>query len=251
MQLVGRQTGRAQWADGGRGLGEIGDSPPPLRKPTRSGPPLLDPDPGTPRKEGELCPLEAMLRGLGEPKSWLMDCSPPPAAWELPPPLEEEAWGELGSLEEVVAECTEPSPAASSLGSWADECERANAALAAAEAQMGQGCLEESPEGNAALDGDLLMEEDCEWMVALGGALAPPRRGWRELGVSRRAGKELPSLSKGRRRPRGARRNQGRHRGRGQQPPRGERPPPKGPLPGRSLAALTARETRKRMRSRW
>ena len=67
-----------------------------------------------------------MRRGVGEPESWLMDCSPPPAAWELPPPLEGEARGELGSLEEVVAKCTELSPVASSLGSWADECEQAN-----------------------------------------------------------------------------------------------------------------------------
>ena len=96
-----------------------------MRKSTRGGslPPVSAPE--TPRKKGELCPLEAMLRGIGEPESWLMDCSPPPAAWELPPPLEEDARGELGSLEEAVTDCAEPSPAASSLGSWADECERA------------------------------------------------------------------------------------------------------------------------------
>ena len=74
-----------------------------------------------------------MLLGVGEPESWLMDCSPPLAAWELPP-QGEELEGELGSLEEVGAAFTEPSPATSSLGSWADECERADAALAAAEA---------------------------------------------------------------------------------------------------------------------
>ena len=80
-----------------------------------------------------------MLRGIGEPESWLMDCSPPPSAWEFPPPLEEDARGELGSLEEAVTDCAEPSPTASSLGSWADKCERADAALATAEAQMGRG----------------------------------------------------------------------------------------------------------------
>ena len=101
-----------------------------------------------------------------------MDCSPPAAAWELPPPLEEDAGWERGSLEEAVTNCTEPSPAASSLGSWADKCERADAALAAAEAQMGRGCVAESPEGDVALNGDLLMEEDGEWMVALKAALA-------------------------------------------------------------------------------
>ena len=138
---------------------------------SRSLPPVSGPE--TPRKKGKLCPLEAMLRGIGEPESWLMDCSPPPAAWELPPPLEEEARGELGSLEEAVAECIEPSPAASSLGSWADECERADAALAAAEAQLGRGCTEEIPESDTALNGKLLMEEDGEWMVALKAALAP------------------------------------------------------------------------------
>ena len=77
-------------------------------------------------------------------------------------------------LEEVGAEFTELSPAASSLGSWAEECERANATLAATKAQMGQGCAEEGLEGDAALAGDLLMEEDCEWVAALGAALAPP-----------------------------------------------------------------------------
>ena len=48
------------------------------------------------RKKGKLCPLEAMLRGIGEPESWLMDCSPPP--------LEEDTGGELGWLEEAVTE---------------------------------------------------------------------------------------------------------------------------------------------------
>ena len=67
-----------------------------------------------------------------------MDCSPPPAAWELPPPQGEELEGELGSLEEVGAAFTKLSPTVSSLGSWADECEQANAALAAAEAKMGR-----------------------------------------------------------------------------------------------------------------
>ena len=37
---------------------------------------------------------------------------------------------------------------------------------------MGRRCVEESSEGDAALDGDLLMEEDGEWMVALKAALA-------------------------------------------------------------------------------
>ena len=88
VQLVGRQTGWAPWADGGRQPGGRGDSPPPMGKSTRSRPPPLVPVPGTPRKEGELCPLEAMLRGVGAPESWLIDCSPPPVTWELPPPLE-------------------------------------------------------------------------------------------------------------------------------------------------------------------
>ena len=103
-----------------------------------------------------------------------MDCSPPPAAWELPPPQGEELEGELGSLEEVGAAFVEPSPTVSSLGSWADECERADAALAAAEAQMGRRCPEGNLEGNTALAGDLLEEENWEWVTALGAAIAPP-----------------------------------------------------------------------------
>ena len=66
-----------------------------MGKSTGSRPPPQVPNPETPWKKGELCPLEAMLRGIGEPEPWLMDCSPPPAACELPPPLEEEARGEL------------------------------------------------------------------------------------------------------------------------------------------------------------
>ena len=170
--MVGRQTGRALGADKRGWPGGAGGPPPPRRKSTKGGSPPPVSAPGTPRKEGELCPLEAMLRGIGEPESWLMDCSPPQAAWELPPPLEE-GGGELGSLEEAVTDCAGPSPTASSLWSWAEECERADAALAAAEAQMGRGCGEENPEGAAALNGDLLMEEDGEWMVALKEALAP------------------------------------------------------------------------------
>ena len=103
-----------------------------------------------------------------------MDCSLLPAAWELLPPLGEEMEGELGSLEEVGAAFAEPSPAANSLGSWADECERADAALTAAEAQMGWGWREESLEGDPTLAGDLLGEEDGEWLVALRAAIAPP-----------------------------------------------------------------------------
>ena len=77
-------------------------------------------------------------------------------------------------MEEVEAAFTEPSPAASSLGSWADECERADATLAAAEAQMGRGCPKESLEGDTALAGDLLEEENWEWLAALGAAIVPP-----------------------------------------------------------------------------
>ena len=65
---------------------------------------------------------------------------------------------------------TEPSPTVSSLGSWADECEQADAALAAA----GRRCPEENLEGNTALAGDLLEEENWEWVTTLGAAIAPP-----------------------------------------------------------------------------
>ena len=119
MQLVGRQAGQMQRAGEGRRPGGAGGPPPPMGKSTESKSPLPVSGPETPRKKGELCPLEAMLRGIGEPESWLMDCSSPAAAWELPPPLEEDAGGELGLLEGAVTECAEPSPGASSLGSWA------------------------------------------------------------------------------------------------------------------------------------
>ena len=69
---------------------------------------------------------------------------------------------------------TDPSLATSSLGSWANECERADATLAAAEAQMGQGRPDESLGDDTATAGDLLEEEDWEWLTALGAATAPP-----------------------------------------------------------------------------
>ena len=81
---------------------------------------------------------------------------------------------ELGSLEEMGAAFTEPSLVASSLGSWADKCERADAALAVAEAQMGRRGPEESLEDDTATAGDLLEEEDWEWLTTLGAAIAPP-----------------------------------------------------------------------------
>ena len=150
-------------------------------------------------------------------------------------------------MEEVEAAFTEPSPAASSLGSWADECERADATLAAAEAQMGRGCPKESLEGDTALAGDLLEEENWEWLAALGAAIAPPRP--EGAGVGGRARKGLLSLSKGRHRPRGTRGTWGQYQGRGQWPPKQERPPPKGPPLGGSLAAPAARGARTRSRS--
>ena len=148
-------------------------SPPPVRASRCELPPSTT-GLGAPRRGGELCPLEAMLLGTGEPESWFMYCSPPPVAWELLPPHGEEMGVELGSLEEMGAAFTEPSMAASSLGSWADECEQADTALAAAEAQMGRRCPDGSLGDDTATAGDLLEEEDWEWLTALGAAIAPP-----------------------------------------------------------------------------
>ena len=89
------------------------------------------------------------------------------------------AWGgagsRAGSLEEMGAAFTEPSLTVSSLGSWADECERADAALAAAKAQMGRGCPDESPGDATATAKAQLDEEDWEWLTALGAAMALPQ----------------------------------------------------------------------------
>ena len=107
------------------------------------------------------------------------------------------------------------------MGSWADECEWADAALADAKAQMGRGCAEESPEGAAALKGELLMEEDVEWMVALKAALAtqhpqPGETGGQPKGWQR-ATKPIqgPPLTKG------GHKKPGPAAGRGQRPPQG------------------------------
>ena len=141
----------------------------------------------------------------------------------------------------MVAEGTEPSPAASSLGSWADECEWADAALAAAEAQMGRGCAEGSPEGDAALNGDLLMEEDCEWMVALGAALAPRPPQLAGTGGQPKGWQGAPKPIQGPPPTKGGQKKPGPAPGKGTAAHPEERPPPKGPLPGRSLTARAAR----------
>ena len=102
-----------------------------------------------------------------------MDWAPPAVVWELPPPVKDELGVELGSLEAVEAAFAEPGLAASSLGSWADKCKGANAALAAAEAQIGKGCTGESTDGVITTAEDQLDEEDCEWQAALEAATAP------------------------------------------------------------------------------
>ena len=63
------------------------------------------------------------------------------------------------------------------MGSWADECERADAALAAAEAQMGRGCTDESVGDVTAAPEAHLDEEDWEWLAALGAAMTPLQPG--------------------------------------------------------------------------
>ena len=149
MQLVGRLASRPPWAKKGRGPVEGEESSPPVGRPSRCRPLPSTTSLGVPRRGGELCPIEAMLLGAGEPESWFMDCSPPAAAWEFPLLPGDE----LGSLEEMGTAFTEPSLAASSLGSWADECEWADATLAAAEAQMGRECPDEDLGDNTAAAG--------------------------------------------------------------------------------------------------
>ena len=144
VPLVGRLATRPPWAKKGTQPGEVEELLPPAGSLLRCEPPPWAADLGALKRGGELCPLEAMLLGTGEPESWVMDWAPPPAAWEFPPPYGEELGADLGSLEEIGAAFTEPSLTASSLGSWADKCKRANAAQAAAKAQMGRGCTDES-----------------------------------------------------------------------------------------------------------
>ena len=78
-------------------------------------------------------------------------------------------------------------PSESSLGSWADECERADAALAATEAQLGR--TGDRPEMDAALAAaeSWMEKEDRELLAALEAAMAtlhphpppPPNRSQR------------------------------------------------------------------------
>ena len=81
----------------------------------------------------------------------------------------------MGSLEVIEAAFVELSLAASSLGSWADECEQADATQATAEAQMGRGCTDEDTEGAIATAEGQLDEEDWERLAALEAATAPLR----------------------------------------------------------------------------
>ena len=69
VQLVSRLAGQPPWAKGGGQPGEVEASPPPVGKSPKCEPLPPTPDPGMPRKRGELCPLEAMLLGVGEPES--------------------------------------------------------------------------------------------------------------------------------------------------------------------------------------
>ena len=179
-----------------------------------------------------------------------MDWAPPAATWELSPPGEE-LGAELGSLEEMGAAFTEPSLAASSLGSWADECERADPALAAAEAQMGRRCPDESLGDDTATAGDLLEEEDWEWLTALRAAIAPmlPRPGGTVGWPLGRPG--APKSIQGPLPAKGDQKNRRSAPGKGAVAPKAGEAATQGPPPKGSLAAPAARGGRKRTRSRW
>ena len=83
--------------------GEVKELPPPAGSLPRCEPPPLATNLGVLGRGGELCLLEAMLLGTGEPELWAMDWAPPAAVWELPPLYGEELGAELGSLEEIGA----------------------------------------------------------------------------------------------------------------------------------------------------
>ena len=114
-----------------------------------------------------------MLTSFGNSDAWAMDWAPPPAVWELPPPAEADLRAELGSIEVIEAALADLDPSESSLGSWADECERADAALAATEAQLGR--TGDRPEMDAALAAaeSWMEKEDRELLVVLEAAMAP------------------------------------------------------------------------------
>ena len=155
-----------------------------------------------------------------------MDWAPPPTAWELLPPHGKELGAELGSLEEIEAAFTEPSLAVSSLGSWADECERAAAALAAATAQMGRGCTDENMGGGTAKA--QLDEEDWEWLAALGAATVPLQP--RPAGAVDQppGGKEAPRPTQGPPLAKGTQRSTGAAMGKGVVTPNTGGPAPTG-----------------------
>ena len=73
VQLVSRLVTQPPWAKKEVPPGEGEDLQLPARSPTQcaSTPPAADPQ--VLRRGGELCPLEAMLMGSGEPELWAMD----------------------------------------------------------------------------------------------------------------------------------------------------------------------------------
>ena len=73
MQLVGRLASQPPWAKEGRQPREVEESLPPVGSASRCKPPPSTTGLGALRRGGELCPLEAMLLGTGEPELWLMD----------------------------------------------------------------------------------------------------------------------------------------------------------------------------------
>ena len=82
---------------------------------------------------------------------------------------------ELGSLEAIEAALADPDPSKSSQGSWANECERADAALAATEAQMGTKGERQDDDTSLAAAEAQMEKEDRELLVTLEAAMAPLR----------------------------------------------------------------------------
>ena len=66
----------------------------------------------------------------------------------------------------------DPDLSESSLGSWADECERANPALAAAKDQMGRTGEGHETDASLAAAEARMEKEDREWLAALEAAMA-------------------------------------------------------------------------------
>ena len=129
--------------------------------------------------------------------------------------------------------------------------EQADTALAAAEAQMGRGCPDESPgDDTATAEDHLEEEEDWEWLTTLGAAMAPPLPRLAGTMSQPPSWQEAPKSAQEPPPAQGTQRSLGSVPGKGVVSPKVGGAAIQGPMPEGSLAAPAACGGQKKTRSR-